>query len=443
MQLDLEVTPPYLTWSYACYRALCEREFAVAVFPDRGAAAYCAARARETGTGLSETRVVVDCAAPTLRAIEAEGRPFLSKNLLGTAVAERLALELSDGYLCADPYIEEWLRAAGWRLPQWLDTPLHGNGARGDVTPPSERPLISVVVPFHERTQYLPLCLDGLARQTYVPLEVIVADDGSTSAAARAQLAEIEKRTWPWPLRVVRLPARGPEQARNGGWQVANGDLVTFIDDDDVPFDDMVERLWRGRATSGANVAVGGGRFFRGDALPTQHRGDVIRIPLCDPHELGLISNQYGGPVALWPRTLLESLGGFTASPVEDWLLLARASLRGARLTAPPDPVFWYRQTAASRHSPDPAKMRDAALAQLADVFAERLPDDLRLLPLLAAGAYAELERRARAERPRTAVLRSRAQLLARRAREVQADEGTPAAARDALRFLVRRIARR
>jgi hypothetical protein len=128
---------------------------------------------------------------------------------------------------------------------------------------------------------------------------------------------------------------------------------------------------------------------------------------------------------------------------VEDWLLLARANLQGARLAAPPDPVFWYRQTAAGRHSPDPTKMRDAGVRQLADVFAERLPNDLRLLPLLAAGAYGELERRARAKRPRTFVLRSRARVLTRRAREVQADQGTPAAARDALRFLMRRIARR
>lgn len=442
LQHDVEVTPPYLTRSYACYRALREREFAVAVFPD-GGDAYCAARARETGSGLSATRVVVDCVAPTLRAIEVERRPFISKNLLGTAVAERLALELADGYLCADPAVDEWLRAARWRLPQRLEAPLEGDGARGDATPPLARPLVSVVVPYHERTQYLPFCLDGLARQTYAPLEVIVADDGSTSAAARAQLAEVEQRTWPWPLRVIALPGGGPDQARNSGWQAANGELVTFIDDDDVPFDDMVETLWRARETSGADVAVGGGRFFRGDGLPAPRRGDVVRIPLCDLHELGLLSNQYGGPVALWPRTLLQNLGGFTSSPVEDWLLLARANVRGAHITAPPDPVFWYRQTAPSRHSPDPAKMRDAGVPQLADVFAERLPDDLRLLPLLAAGAYAELDRRARANRPRTRVLRSRAQLLARRAREVQADEGTPAVARNALRFLVRRIARR
>ena len=95
----------------------------------------------------------------------------------------------------------------------------------------------------------------------------------------------------------------------------------------------MTATLWRARENSGADIAVGGVRFFRGDGLPGPRRGDVVRIPLCDPHELGLISNQYGGPVALWPRTLLATLGGFRSSPVEDWLLLARASVHGARMT--------------------------------------------------------------------------------------------------------------
>ena len=190
---------------------------------------------------------------------------------------------------------------------------------------------------------------------------------------------------------------------------------MTFIDDDDVPFDDMVERLWRARQASGADVAVGGARLFRGEGPAAPQSDDVVRIPLCDPRELGLISNQYGGPVALWPRMLLDRLGGFTPSPVEDWLLLARATHDGVRLTAPPDPVHWYRQTSTGRHSADPVKMRDSGLPQLAGVFAERLPEDLRLLPLLAAGAYAELERRARPRGSRLQGLRSLARRVARR----------------------------
>jgi len=413
VRADIAVTPPYLARSYASYRSLRDSPVRTAVFLDM-TDAYCSARARETGTGLAATSVVVDCRRPTLRAVADEPNPFLSKNILGRIAAERLALELADGYLCADPEVDEWLRATGWKLPPRLEQPSESGGSRPEVTlPPAAT--VSVVVSYHERTEYLPFCLDGLARQTYPRLEVVVADGGSTSAAARAQLAEIDRRSWPWPLRVVRSAAGGPALSRNAGWSAARGELVTFVDDDDVPFDDMVETLWRGREAARADVAVGGARLFRGEGPPAPSRDDVVRIPLCDPHELGLVSNQYGGPVALWPRALLDRLEGFTPSAVEDWLLLARAAQHGVRLTAPPDPVHWYRQTSSGRHSADPVKMRDSGVAQLAGVFADRLPDDLRLLPLLAAGAYAELERRARPKRSRVRGLRSLVRRVARR----------------------------
>ncbi len=413
VQLDVTVTPPYLTRSYARYRALQGSGVGTVVLDV--ADAYCAVRARETGTGLPATRVVVDCARPTLRTVSEERRPFLSKNVLGRIAAERLAVELAEAYVCDDRDADKWLRGTGWRLPPRLEELSGDESRREEAALPSE-PVVTVVVPYHERTRYLPFCLEGLVRQTYRPLEVIVGDSGSTSTAAREQLAEIQQRSWPWPLRVMRSSAEGgPALARNAGWSAAGGELVAFIDDDDVPFDDMVERLWRARHASGADVVVGGARLFRGEGPAEPHADDVVRIPLCDPHELGLISNQYGGPVAVWPRALLERLGGFTPSPVEDWLLLARATQDGVRLTAPPDPVHWYRQTSGGRHSADPVKMRDSGLSQLAGVFGERLPEDLRLLPLLAAGAYAELERRARPKPSRLQGLRSLARRVARR----------------------------
>jgi hypothetical protein len=250
----------------------------------------------------------------------------------------------------------------------------------------------------------------------------------------------VEARSWPWPLRVVRLEHGGLGPARNGGWRAASGDLVLFVDDDDVPFDDLVDTLWRARAASGVDVAVAGARFFRGEGAPVAHEGDVVRISLCEPRELGLVSNQYGGPVNLWPRGLLERLGGFAAGPTEDWELLARAVLAGARLATPPDPLYWYRQTPGSMYSADPAAHRDLGVPVIAARFAEQVPESMRLLPHLAAGAYSELERRARAGKPRWRTLLDRGGVLARRARDVREDEGLAGVARGALRLARRRL---
>jgi glycosyltransferase involved in cell wall biosynthesis len=445
---EAEVTPSYLRWSYSLSRALAGGHFDAIVFPSRGGHAYCTARARQVGAGFASTTVVVDCVDSALRRIEHERQPFVSKWLLGVAVTERLALELADAFVCEQEDLLDWLGRRQWKLPAHRVPAPDGRAAWPAPTdsvalPEADHaPPVSVVIAFHERTSYLPFCLDGLARQTRGGLEVIVADDGSRSAPALELLKEVEQRTWPWPLRVLHLPHGGLGPARNGGWRAASADLVLFIDDDDVPFEELVAALVRARVVSDADVAVAGARFFRGEGRPVGHPDDVIRISICDPHELGAISNQYGGPVGLWPRKLLEQLGGFAAMPTEDWDLLARATYAGARITTSPEPLYWYRQTPGSMYSADPYASRDAGLAIRVERIAERLPDEWRLLPHLAAGAYSELERRGRESKPgwRTAVERGR--LLAKRARQAAIDEGISAVGREAVRFARRRYDR-
>jgi Glycosyl transferase family 2 len=444
----LEVTPPYLLWSYAFYRQLSQRDFAAIVFDLRGGHAYCAARAKQVGTAFASTTIVVDCSEPTLFGGKGR-RPFLSKHLLGVHATERLALELADAFFCGAKEVEEWLGRAAWSAPS-LRLPLPTDGKpwplpAGEGRQPHEdqRPLVAVVIAFHERTTYLHFCLDALARQTHSALEVIVADDGSQSAAARELLIGLERRSWPWRFRVLRLQHGGLGATRNAGWRAATAELVLFIDDDDVAFDELVETLVRARAVAGADVVVAGARFFRGRAEPRAHDDDVVRISLCQPRELGVISNQYGGPVNLWRREWLERLDGFRAMPTEDWDLLSRATLEGARLTTPPDPLYWYRQTPGSMYSADPFALRDAALAVRAEQVAKSLPSEWRLLPHLAAGAYSELERRKLAAQPRWRQVVDRGRLLARRARQVGADEGIGAVGREAVRFARRGYDRR
>jgi glycosyltransferase involved in cell wall biosynthesis len=372
----------------------------------------------------------------------------VSKWKLGAAVTERIALELADAFVCEDQDLLDWFGRRGWVTPaRRLPTP-DGRSAwpvRAESRPsaePDPPPLVSVVVAFHERTAYLPFCLEGLARQTYRELEVIVADDGSRSAAAAEQLHEVEQATWPWSLRVLHLPKGGLASARNGGWHAARGELVLFIDDDDIPFDGLVATLVRARAVSGADVAVAGARFFRGDGRPSARSEDVTRISLCNPRELGAISNQFGGPVNLWPRELLEQLGGFASVPTEDWDLLARATYAGARLTTSPEPLYWYRQTPGSMYSAEPFAFRDAGVAVRAERIAELLPEEWRLLPRLAAGAYGELERRGRELRPRWRVAVDRGVLLAKHTRKLVHEEGIPSVGRKAIRFARRRYDR-
>jgi GT2 family glycosyltransferase len=92
------------------------------------------------------------------------------------------------------------------------------------------QPVVSVVVPTHDRADYLAVTLDSLHEQDFdEPYEVIVVDDGSRDATP-----SVAGRSG---ARYVRHdPPRGVNAARNEGARNATAELIGFVDDDvDAP----------------------------------------------------------------------------------------------------------------------------------------------------------------------------------------------------------------
>ena len=88
-----------------------------------------------------------------------------------------------------------------------------------------DNPLISVIIPVKNGTNYLGEALESLRRQQ-MNLEILVVDDGSTDATA--ELADKAG------CRVLRHPvSRGPVAAKNTGIAAAKGDYFLFLDHDD------------------------------------------------------------------------------------------------------------------------------------------------------------------------------------------------------------------
>ena len=101
-------------------------------------------------------------------------------------------------------------------------------------------PLVSVVIPAFNAASTLPACLDALAHQAYpaADYEVIVVDDGSgddTAAVARRCGA----------TRVVLGSHGGPGQARNAGAEVAQGQILLFVDADCEPLPNWIAEMVR------------------------------------------------------------------------------------------------------------------------------------------------------------------------------------------------------
>ena len=92
----------------------------------------------------------------------------------------------------------------------------------------SKRPLVSVVIPAYNAGRTVDTALQSVFSQTYRNFEVIVVDDGSTDDTA--------ERVAAWGSRVTlrRQTNAGPAAARNHAIRCASGDLIAFLDADDV-----------------------------------------------------------------------------------------------------------------------------------------------------------------------------------------------------------------
>jgi glycosyltransferase involved in cell wall biosynthesis len=102
-----------------------------------------------------------------------------------------------------------------------------------------KRPLVSVIIPAHNRQGFLEEALDSVARQTLQDFEVIVVDDGSTEPVAPTIADHAARPT------VIRQPRRGPAAARNSGVQHAAADILAFLDSDDLWDPTKLERFIR------------------------------------------------------------------------------------------------------------------------------------------------------------------------------------------------------
>jgi len=88
--------------------------------------------------------------------------------------------------------------------------------------------LISCIIPVFNGERYLREALDSIFQQTYHPLEVIVADDGSTDGTASVVASYGERVAY------LRQANAGPGAARNLGLTAGQGDFVAFLDADDL-----------------------------------------------------------------------------------------------------------------------------------------------------------------------------------------------------------------
>lgn len=94
------------------------------------------------------------------------------------------------------------------------------------------KPLISVVIPTYNRSEYLAESLNSVLNQTFKDFEVIVVDDGSNDSTS--VLMKYFVKIDPRVKYIVKNQNEGIAKARNLGISHAKGDYISVHDSDDL-----------------------------------------------------------------------------------------------------------------------------------------------------------------------------------------------------------------
>jgi GT2 family glycosyltransferase len=223
-------------------------------------------------------------------------------------------------------------------------------------------PLVSVVVPSHNRARLLRRTLQSILAQHLRDLEVVVVDDGSTDDTAGVAAA-LDPRV------VVHRSQRpeGVSAARNRGIASARGAWVAFCDDDDLWSPEKLAR----QLTAAEEARAGwvyAGDVNVDDTLQVLSGGrppDPATVMSLLPRWNPIAS---GGSNVLVRSSVLASAGGFdsTLRRTEDWDLWIRLSrtgppawvcaplvayrFHGGNVAANPDEMVAEARTLARRH---------------------------------------------------------------------------------------------
>jgi glycosyltransferase involved in cell wall biosynthesis len=240
-------------------------------------------------------------------------------------------------------------------------------------------PLVSVIIPSYNSAHYLADAVRSVFAQTYSALECIVINDGSTDYTDEV-LRELQAQ---YPgLKIVLKANGGVSAARNTGLRLCSGNLISFLDADDVLLPDKLERQVSFLNTH-PNVD-----FVYGDYLVVTETLRPVAVFAAEPPR-GLDAldafcyrNWLAPMVPLIRRTVVDRAGEFDEELAfaEDWDYWIRC-VKIARISYLAGPVAVYRQH-SGQVSRDYLRMRHGCVRVATKNFRE---DRRRLRMAMAA----------------------------------------------------------
>ncbi|MBN3039544.1 MAG: glycosyltransferase [Candidatus Omnitrophica bacterium] len=183
-----------------------------------------------------------------------------------------------------------------------------------------KKKLISVIMPVYNigASSYIAQAFQSIYSQDYKNLEIVVVDDGSSDDSEKIikQLSG--------PINYIRQKHQGVSSARNKGLENARGEIIAFLDSDDLwPEDKLKKQSLELNSSKSRDVILGLTQICMKDkANKTKDKASCS--------EVGSPYLSYNLGSALFKKSVFEKAGKFNSSlsfaEDYDWFMRARES---------------------------------------------------------------------------------------------------------------------
>lgn len=266
--------------------------------------------------------------------------------------------------------------------------------------------LVSVVVATYKREAELKNALESLAKQTYPNMEIVLVDDNGNDEWNSKVSATVEVFRNRYPKIklecIVNNSNQGSSKTRNIGIHSANGDYITFLDDDDIYLPDKIRKQVEFMETNQCDYSITDLILYNEDDKKINRR---IRsyIKKTTVESLRLYHLKYhmtGTDTIMFKKEYLIQIGGFAPIDVGDeFYLMQRAIEEGGKFGYLPGcEIKAYVHTGDGGLSSGDGKIKgENALYEYKKTFFNQLEaGDIRYIKMrhYAVIAYAELRRK-------------------------------------------------
>lgn len=227
----------------------------------------------------------------------------------------------------------------------------------------SQCPLVSIIIPVYNGSDYLDEAISSALAQTYPNVEVIVIDDGSDDQGKTEQIA----KAYGERIRYFRKENGGVSSALNLGIQLMRGDYFSWLSHDDIYCEEKIEAEVKALLADGGDGSperkVAYCNFSLIDSqskpVPNHKAYTAMQRSLTAKEALHVVlkNGSLNGCAFLIPRKLFEECGGFDESLryAQDALMWYQMFARGYSLTVVPQTLVKNRihqkqQTQTGRH---------------------------------------------------------------------------------------------